>query len=57
MVEDQGRGQPLSGRRGEAVAQFDRGEPVTTRVARQVGNILRQIGPAGAIRSRYSYFM
>jgi len=37
--------------------QFDRGEPVTTRVARQVGNILRQIGPAGVIRSRYSYFM
>ena len=37
--------------------QFDRGEPVTTRVARQVGNILRQITPEGAIRSRYSYFM
>jgi len=37
--------------------QFDRGEPVTIRVARQVGNILRQIPPSGVVQPRYSYFM
>lgn len=37
--------------------QFDRGEPVTIRVARHVGNILRQITPSGTVQPRYSYFM
>jgi hypothetical protein len=37
--------------------QFDGGEPVTTRVARQVGNILRHVPEGAKIQARYSYYM
>lgn len=37
--------------------QFDGGEPVTTRVARQVGDILRHVPDGAKIQARYSYYM
>jgi len=37
--------------------QFDGGEPVTTRVARQVGDILRHTSDGDQIQARYSFYM
>ena len=37
--------------------QFDGGEPVTTRVARQVGDILRHVPYGAKVQPRYSFYM
>jgi hypothetical protein len=37
--------------------QFDGGEPVTTRVARQVGDILRHVPDGAKVQPRYSFYM
>ena len=37
--------------------QFDGGEPITMRVARQVGKVLKYVGQDGVVQPRYSFYM
>lgn len=37
--------------------QFDGGEPITTRAAHQVGDILRHVGDAEVLPPRYANYM
>jgi hypothetical protein len=37
--------------------QFDGGMPITMRVARDVGKVLKYVGAEGAVQPRYSFYM
>jgi hypothetical protein len=37
--------------------QFDGGEPITVRAARQVGDILKQIQDDEPVQARYGFYM
>ena len=37
--------------------QFDGGEPITMRVAHQVGKVLKYVGASGVVQPRYSFYM
>ena len=37
--------------------QFDGGEPITMRVARQVGKVLKYVGSDGVVQPKYSFYM
>ena len=37
--------------------QFDGGEPITMRVARQVGKVLKYVSASGVVQPRYSFYM
>ena len=37
--------------------QFDGGEPITMRVARQVGKVLKYVGADGVVQPKYSFYM
>jgi hypothetical protein len=37
--------------------QFDGGFPITLRAAREVGDILKYLGPEDAIQPHYSFYM
>jgi hypothetical protein len=37
--------------------QFDGGLPITLRAARQVGDILKHLGPHDPIQARYGFYM
>jgi hypothetical protein len=38
-------------------SQFDKTEPMTLRAAKQVGDILKHVPPAGHLEPRHSYYM
>jgi hypothetical protein len=37
--------------------QFDGGEPITMRVARQVGKVLKYVAADGLVQPKYSFYM
>lgn len=37
--------------------QFDGGEPITMRVAHQVGKVLKYVPDGGIVQPRYSFYM
>jgi hypothetical protein len=37
--------------------QFDRGEPITIRAARQVGSILKYLGKNDSLETHYRFYM
>ena len=37
--------------------QFDGGEPITMRVARQVGKVLKYVAADGVVQPKYSFYM
>lgn len=37
--------------------QFDGGEPITMRVARQVGKVMKYVPDGGIVQPRYSFYM
>jgi len=37
--------------------EFDQRDPITTRAARQVGNVLKYLGPTDYVKPRYSAYM
>jgi hypothetical protein len=66
LLRCQVRGQPLDFLAEETLAlskmnwnntQFDGGEPITTRAARYVGDILKYVPDGRAIAPRYSFYM